>query len=68
MRISNIHILTKFQSTRPRKARQAGTLCSRKNGEFQSTRPRKARLGAVGDVINISGGFNPRARVRRDVG
>jgi len=56
-----------FQSTRPRGARREREATVQKVIEFQSTRPRGARLAVGMDPRNYVIGFNPRARVGRDL-
>src|SRR5690554_83402 len=61
-----MYITREFQSTRPRGARR---LSAAKNGLwiwFQSTRPRGARRDLAAIEQRLSG-FNPRARVGRDI-
>ena len=55
-----------FQSPRPRGARPQYCFTSCPRRLFQSPRPRGARL-YMGQVIDTSKYFNPRARVGRDV-
>jgi len=56
-----------FQSTRPRGARQIVEPIEYGATVFQSTRPRGARLEEYLDQHTFVVGFNPRARVGRDV-
>ena len=58
---------TVFQSTRPRGARPAGRRFALGLHQFQSTRPRGARLHRPRQRRRGRPGFNPRARVGRDV-
>ena len=55
-----------FQSTRPRGARPPIPVSACRSEAFQSTRPRGARLNSSSER-SFSSGFNPRARVGRDV-
>ena len=57
----------RFQSTRPRGARHSIYNDRIGNVEFQSTRPRGARLAVGSPLKMVLKGFNPRARVGRDV-
>jgi len=59
-------LLDTFQSTRPRGARHGWDELALKNKAFQSTRPRGARLIKWLKKLPLEG-FNPRARVGRDV-
>ena len=55
----------KFQSTRPRRARQGLKWWTSTKPSFQSTRPRRARHNELKRVNSLKG-FNPRAREGRD--
>ncbi len=64
--LANVDTYQKFQSTRPRGARQNLETRLRDRDWFQSTRPRGARPESFCErSVNIPG-FNPRARVGRD--
>ena len=56
-----------FQSTRPRGARPRDCLPGSAGTPFQSTRPRGARRHATYGDDHPAAGFNPRARVGRDL-
>ncbi len=56
-----------FQSTRPRGARPSVMAAQQHLHRFQSTRPRGARPAAATLANQPRKGFNPRARVGRDV-
>ena len=57
----------KFQSTRPRGARLRAVVIADGPNTFQSTRPRGARLFVGAGNRRGPRGFNPRARVGRDI-